>query len=150
MATSTLYKNVLIAIDFSEAAKQVIHRALAVAEGTDAKLSLIHVVEYYPFAGLDADLPMAYNWKIPQEELLKSAESSLDIFIKKYSLGSINKLVSFGPTHIEIVSQAKKDNNDLIIVGSHGRHGVGLLLGSTANGVLHHADCDVLAVRVHD
>lgn len=36
---------------------------------------------------------------------------------------------------------------DLIAVGSHGRHGVGLLLGSTANAVLHGARCDVLAVR---
>ena len=40
---------------------------------------------------------------------------------------------------------------DIIVVGSHGRHGLALLLGSTANGVLHGASCDVLAVRVgHD
>ena len=37
---------------------------------------------------------------------------------------------------------------DLIVVGSHGRHGLALLLGSTASGVLHGAPCDVLAVRV--
>ncbi|TNF89176.1 MAG: universal stress protein, partial [Gammaproteobacteria bacterium] len=37
---------------------------------------------------------------------------------------------------------------DVIVVGSHGRHGLALLLGSTANGVLHGATCDVLAVRV--
>jgi len=44
----------------------------------------------------------------------------------------------------------KKHNTDLVIVGSHGRHGVRLLLGSTANAVLHGAECDVLAVRVQD
>jgi len=37
---------------------------------------------------------------------------------------------------------------DLIIVGSHGRHGWRLVLGSTANAVLHGARCDVLAARV--
>ena len=37
---------------------------------------------------------------------------------------------------------------DLIVVGSHGRYGLALLMGSTANGVLHGASCDVLAVRV--
>jgi universal stress protein A len=37
---------------------------------------------------------------------------------------------------------------DLIVVGSHGRHGLALLMGSTANGVLHGAKRDVLAVRV--
>ena len=34
------------------------------------------------------------------------------------------------------------------MVGSHGRHGLALLLGSTANDVLHGAPCDVLAVRL--
>jgi universal stress protein A len=38
---------------------------------------------------------------------------------------------------------------DLIVIGTHGRHGLGLLLGSTANGVLHGVKRDVLAVRVH-
>ncbi|MEZ5528918.1 MAG: universal stress protein [Porticoccaceae bacterium] len=41
------------------------------------------------------------------------------------------------------------DNNvDLIVVGSHGRHGLSLILGSTATGVLHGSQCDVLAVKV--
>jgi universal stress protein A len=35
-------------------------------------------------------------------------------------------------------------------VGSHGRHGLALLLGSTANSVLHGSPCDVLAVRVRE
>ena len=38
--------------------------------------------------------------------------------------------------------------HDVIVVGSHGKHGLALLLGSTANGVLHGANRDVLAVRV--
>ncbi|MFV2060756.1 MAG: universal stress protein, partial [Gammaproteobacteria bacterium] len=143
MATNKHYKNILIAIDFSESAKHVITRALEVADADDTKLTLIHVVEYYPLIGIGADMPTSYNWDIPQEDLLKGAEISLDNFIKEYSLVKINKIVSFGPTHTEIVSHAKKDKNDLIIIGSHGRHGVGLLLGSTANGVLHHAECDV-------
>jgi len=51
---------------------------------------------------------------------------------------------------LEIIKIAEENNVDLIIVGSHGRHGLALLLGSTANGVLHHAKCDVLAVRIKD
>ncbi|WP_313899138.1 universal stress protein [Leclercia adecarboxylata] len=43
---------------------------------------------------------------------------------------------------------AKKQGCDLIVVGSHGRHGLALLLGSTANDILHGAPCDVLAVRL--
>uniref|UniRef100_UPI0035614A7D universal stress protein n=1 Tax=Zhongshania sp. TaxID=1971902 RepID=UPI0035614A7D len=48
----------------------------------------------------------------------------------------------------QIHELAKTLEVDLVIVGSHGRKGLALLLGSTANGVLHGADCDVLAVRV--
>jgi len=37
---------------------------------------------------------------------------------------------------------------DLIVLGTHGQKGVQLLLGTTANSVLHGSNCDVLAVRI--
>ena len=39
---------------------------------------------------------------------------------------------------------------DLIVVGSHSRHGLGLLVGSTTDSVLHSAGCDVLAIHLKD
>ena len=45
-------------------------------------------------------------------------------------------------------NRATEQACDLIVVGSHGRHGLALLLGSTANDVLHGAPCDVLAVHL--
>jgi universal stress protein A len=54
----------------------------------------------------------------------------------------------FGRPESEIQRTADEFGADVIVVGSHGRHGLALLLGSTANGVLHGATCDVLAVRV--
>ena len=56
--------------------------------------------------------------------------------------------VELGAPKHEIVRVAKEQGVDLVVVGSYGRHGLQLLLGSTANGVLHLAACDVLAVRV--
>ena len=55
-----------------------------------------------------------------------------------------------GKDHQEILEFAEINQVDLIVIGSHGRHGLALLLGSTANSVLHHAKCDVLAVRLSD
>ena len=52
-----------------------------------------------------------------------------------------------GSTKMSIVKLAKKIGADLIITGSHGRHGLVNLLGSTASGILHGADCDVLVVK---
>ncbi len=47
-----------------------------------------------------------------------------------------------------ILSYAAAQQVDLIVTGSHGRSGVSRLLGSTTNGILHGANCDVLAVRI--
>ena len=55
-----------------------------------------------------------------------------------------------GRPETEIHNTADEIGADLIVVGSHGRHGLALIFGSTANGVLHGAACDVLAVRVLD
>ncbi|WP_163009288.1 universal stress protein, partial [Pseudomonas viridiflava] len=54
----------------------------------------------------------------------------------------------YGQPRQEIHQLASKRDCDLIVIGSHGRHGLALLLGSTANDVLHGAPCDVLAVRL--
>jgi universal stress protein A len=54
-----------------------------------------------------------------------------------------------GHAATEIQRVARDLDADLIVIGTHGRHGLGLLLGSTANGVLHGVKRDVLAVRVH-
>ncbi len=53
-----------------------------------------------------------------------------------------------GQPATELHYLANQEGADLIIVGSHGRKGFALLLGSTSNSVLHGASCDVLAVRV--
>jgi universal stress protein A len=56
--------------------------------------------------------------------------------------------LTYGQPRQEIHGLAKEQHCDLIVVGSHGRHGLALLLGSTANDILHGASCDVLAVRL--
>jgi len=79
-----------------------------------------------------------------RENLLPKLES----MAKEHQLNEAEVVVEFGrPTDL-IVEVAEREEIDLIILGSHGKHGVALLLGSTADGVLHHAECDVLAVRI--
>ena len=58
------------------------------------------------------------------------------------------RLARWGNPGREIRTAAEELSADLVVVGTHGRHGLGLLLGSTANAVLHGAQTDVLAVRV--
>jgi len=142
------FKNVLVAIDFSSSADLVIKRAARIAQQSKAHLFLLHVVDHIPPLGFGEEPLIAPDWMIPEHDLLEEAKKSLNKFREKHNLENIEQIVSMGTAQNEIVRIAKKHNIDLIVLGSHGRHGVRLLLGSTANGVLHHADCDVLAVRI--
>jgi universal stress protein A len=56
--------------------------------------------------------------------------------------------LAYGQPRQEIHRFARENACDLIVVGSHGRHGLALLLGSTANDLLHGAPCDTLAVSL--
>lgn len=144
------YKHVLIAVDFSPSADEVIKRAVTLKNSGDVKLTILHVVDHLPPLGFGEEPLIAPDWMIPEKELLDSARKSLDNLVQKHQLSDIEKLVTLGTASNEIARVADENDVDLIVVGSHGRHGARLLLGSTANGVLHHANCDVLAVRVKD
>ncbi|MCG6970916.1 MAG: universal stress protein, partial [Gammaproteobacteria bacterium] len=117
---------------------------------TNAKVSLLHVVDHLPPLGFGEEPLIAPDWMIPEQQLLDEAKKSLHNFADKHSLQNSEQQVALGTPHVEVVRIAEDKNIDLIVVGSHGRHGVRLLLGSTANGILHHAKCDVLAVRIKE
>jgi universal stress protein A len=83
-----------------------------------------------------------------QEQIQDTAKNHLAEFASSLAIEDDDRHLIFGRPETEIHTLAKEIDADLIVVGSHGRHGLALLLGSTANGVLHGATCDVLAVRV--
>lgn len=144
------YSNVLIAIDFSQSADTVIKSAVEIVEHSEAKSTILHVVDHLPPMGFGEEPLMAPDWLITEKELIKHAEISLANFCQSHDLVDHKQWVCMGAPHHEIVSVADEIEADLIILGSHGHHGVRLLLGSTANGVLHHAHCDVLAIKIKD
>lgn len=140
------YSHILLAVDLTEESDQVATRAVELARTNGAQLTLVHVIEPLSFA-YGGDVPM--DLSAIQDQLDEHAQNRLNSFANKLD-ASIEKLyVVSGHTETEIHRIAKQDGIDLVVVGSHGRHGLSLLLGSTANGVLHGATCDVLAVRVH-
>ncbi|MBS4052097.1 MAG: universal stress protein [Methylomonas sp.] len=142
------YKHILLAVDFSEHGKQVSSKALDMAQRNQAKLSLVHVVENLPitdaaYGPIPFDVDLTQEWLDASKERLGKLGADLGVPAEQQWL-------EMGSAKMEIVRVADENAVDLIVVGSHGRHGLALLLGSTANGVLHHAKCDVLAVRLTD
>ncbi|NMX63000.1 universal stress protein [Pseudomonas sp. WS 5059] len=139
------YEHILVAVDLTEECDPVIKRAVAIA-GDTVKLSLVHIVEPMAMA-FGGDVPMDLSQL--QQQQFDQAKERLDRLIDKYpALKKDQSHLTYGQPRQEIHHLAKEQSCDLIVVGSHGRHGLALLLGSTANDVLHGAPCDVLAVKL--
>ena len=144
----TDYTRILVAIDFSGAADTVITRATDIARRNNAPLHLIHVVEYLPPIDIAYEPAVSASWVMDEDEMVQQAKTSLGNLCVKHELRNVEEVVVVGTPKHEISQYARDKKCDLVVLGSHGRHGIGLLLGSTANGVLHDMPCDVLAVKV--
>jgi len=140
------YQKILLALDLSMSTQLLCSKAQDLARSNQSQLSLIHVVEPLVMEYAYDALPM-----MPvgvEEEMVKRARKEIRRLGDSLGIPEERCWVELGGTKSEILRIARERSFDLIIVGSHGRHGVALLLGSTANAVLHGAPCDVLAVRV--
>lgn len=142
-----LYTQIVLALELSDDAEeaQIIKKARALVEKTGAQLTLVHVVEHLVSFGAAYSMPAGVEI---EEELQHAAQQRMADIANTLNVPSSHQIVKAGTAKQVIVDEAKHVGADLIILGSHGRHGVRLLLGSTANAVLHAAECDVLAVRV--
>lgn len=138
------YRHILLAADFSPDTGAVIERARSLA-GTGTRITLVHVIE---------PLALAYGAEMPvdlgslQEEISRQARTRLDELGGKLGVIDRDRVLATGSIAREILRIAAEREVDLIVLGSHSRRGLAALLGSTANAVLHHAGCDVLAVRI--
>ena len=140
------YRKVLVALDLAGEIDRVLERARSVV-APGAELALVHVLEpIYLYSGFEPGIGVfPDNF---EAELLERASRSLKEKADRVGIPANLRFVERGHAATQIIELAKERACDLIVVGSHGRHGWRLLLGSTANAVLHGAPCDVLAVRV--
>ncbi|MCA1769292.1 MAG: universal stress protein [Halomonas sp.] len=142
---SNEYRHVLVAVDLTKDSRKVLERAAQIAErNNNAKVSIMHTLEPLGFA-YGGDIPM--DLTSIQDQLDEHAKQRLAEIAEPH-VTKENQHVLVGMPDTEIHRFAEENDVDLIVVGSHGRHGFALLLGSTSTGVLHGAQCDVLAVRV--
>lgn len=138
-----MYKHILFATDLNDDTSFIIEKVRTLRGYTGAKLSIVHVVEplpgySYAYLGIE-DI---------EGQLIDEARQATQKLADKLNIGKEDQFIEVGPTKTKILKIADDVGADLIICGSHGRHGLSLLLGSTANAVLHGAKCDVLTVRL--
>jgi len=142
-------KKILFPTDFSEGSSHALEYAIDMAKRYGAKLYFVHVIY---------DIAKAAGWYVPHtsmdemyRDIEKSAEKELGRFglEEARALKGAERIVLKGVPHTEIVKFAKDNTIDLIIIGTHGRKGMGrILFGSTAAQVVRYAPCPVLAVRL--
>ena len=141
------YQHILLAIDFSEHSDYVAEKARSLAYKYQSKLSIIHVLDNIPMPDTNYGTVIALNQN-SDNELLEVEKSKLKQLGNHLGVPVDQQCLVWGIPKQEIIAFSNEQRADLIVLGSHGRHGLALLLGSTVNAILHHALCDVMAVRL--
>ena len=139
--------HVLVPTDFSVPADYALNYALAWARKLGASVTLLHVIQPVPLAGVDMGqaVPPPYL-KDVEAEVTRHMEERLHRVTAAGVAGTM--LVVYGVPYHEIVTAARLRHVDLIVMGTQGRSGfLYLLLGSVAENVVRLAPCAVLVAR---
>lgn len=158
-----MFNKILVALDTNETCTYLFDKALALAQATGAKLTLLSVLTpgdnygvslpYYPMV---TGYPMTIEgatWETYRNEYKAYRERAQEMLSRWCDRAIAEGVqaefdqVSGEPGRV-ICAHAKADNTDLILVGNHGRSGISeFLLGSVSSYVMHRADCSVMVVR---
>ena len=139
------YKKLLVLLDLSEDSEQVAIAGRDLAAYSNASMVVLHVVEFVPVEPLGESLMPTVQI---EDELINRSRARLSELITRLGLTNATGRVEAGNTKSEILRVAEEEQVDLIVLGSHERHGLAIMVNFTEDTVLHAAHCDVLAVRL--
>jgi nucleotide-binding universal stress UspA family protein len=149
-----MYKHIVVAIDESDIAPKVLDHAFALARFSGAKLRIVTVTEPSVLAAPGAEYVQVVTAQMLEEVERITAEHAAQVLQKARDAATAAG-VSAETQHVRrqhpaegIMEVAEAVGADLVVMGSHGRRGLGrLLLGSQVSEVLAHSTLPVLVVR---
>ncbi|MEP7254322.1 MAG: universal stress protein [Ferruginibacter sp.] len=140
-------KNILVPVDFSEAANNALEVALAMANRHKAEIHLLHVVQPQVYAD-----PTGMHGAMPgiDQTLTKDAKENIEkhkAAIQKNSQVVVNTYVEMGNVAICISNYVLNNQKDLVVMGTHGTSGWNeFFLGSNAMATIKECSCPVLTI----
>lgn len=146
-STSISFKSILCATDFSKVATKALAYAASIARAHHAKLHVVHVLPeeappQIPLEPLPASMDRSYVEAQANMHLLDQEKSLLDL--------PHEDILERGPIEEVIADLIRRNNIDLLVLGTHGRGGLNkFLLGSVAEELFRTASCPVLTVGAH-
>ena len=138
------FKHILIPTDFGEAANRAIDFGLSLAKKFECKVTLVHA---YAVPPVGYGYPDGLPW--PIEEIRTAATKALDgaLARAKDRHAQVEGVLVYGEPWQQILATAKARGADLVVMGTHGRHGFSrVLLGSVAERVVRLSHVPVLTV----
>lgn len=139
------YKKAIIALSLDEKSDAALLKGAFLRLPKTTEVILVHVTNYM----VSYEAAFGVSGGQETDELLRSeAEAYLKKQGKKFDIAEKNQTVLVGPAAAVLVDYCKENKVDLVVMGRHELHGLKTLLGSTADGVLHHAPCDLLALHL--
>jgi nucleotide-binding universal stress UspA family protein len=147
-----MYQRILVPVDGSETATKAMVTALQMARDSGGQMHLVHVVE--GMTPLAADPYGAYSGEVIEIMRQSGAKILEDALVLAKAAGvpaDTELFDNFGERLADVVADsATRFKADLIVVGTHGRRGLGrMMLGSGAEQIIRLAPVPVLVIR-HD
>lgn len=143
------FQRIVCPVDFSEFSKDALGVAARIAKDEGSELHVLHAYEYAGLAQIASATSIDASQTF-QQELEKQATEQLTELLEEVDLLGVTPITHMrvGVADQEIVEFAKREDCDLIVMGSVGRTGMKrLLLGNTAERVVRNSPCSLLAVR---
>ncbi|MGZ5037569.1 MAG: universal stress protein [Usitatibacter sp.] len=147
-----MYERILVPVDGSPTAERGLEEAIRLAKITGATLRVVHVAELMNFV-TTLEPAVAYSSDViavmtrEGEKTLERAKAracASGVAVETLLLDNLSASVSE-----HVIDQAKAWNAELIVIGTHGRRGIGrIMLGSDAEAIARTSPVPVLLVRL--
>jgi nucleotide-binding universal stress UspA family protein len=141
--TTALYRHILVAVEHSSADRTILEHVVQLAEGTGAKLLLVHVADGWAARHFD-------HLNLRESEEIQTDRAYLEDLRRELTDRgfSVQTKLAMGEPARELVKVAAEHDVDLIAMSTHGhRFLADILHGTTADKVRHAVSVPVLLLR---